>query len=107
MKRNKMLGKPHILSLFHNKFNKFNNTGTPMFIGHYHLAHSVVIGKQVHVPTSGWQKTVIYLYWTWKQHMFFYGIKATLFHKKLISRTGSHSLIIGLSNGVYLNIFHH
>ena len=26
-KRDKMLVKPCILSLFHNKFNKFNNTG--------------------------------------------------------------------------------
>ena len=25
-KRDKMLGKPHILSLFRNEFNKFNNT---------------------------------------------------------------------------------
>ena len=27
-KRDKMQGWPRILSLFHNKFNKFNNTGT-------------------------------------------------------------------------------
>ena len=29
-KRDKMLGLPIILSLFHNKFNKFNNTGARM-----------------------------------------------------------------------------
>ena len=30
-KRDKMLGLPSILSLFHNEFNKFNNTGARMF----------------------------------------------------------------------------
>ena len=29
-KRDKMRGLPSILSLFHNEFNKFNNTGTRM-----------------------------------------------------------------------------
>ena len=29
-KRDKMKGLPSILSLFHNKFNKFNNTGAGM-----------------------------------------------------------------------------
>ena len=35
-KRNKMLGKPHILSLFCNAFNKFNNTRAQMFDSIYH-----------------------------------------------------------------------
>ena len=30
-KRDKILGKPRIVSLFINSFNKFNNTGTRMF----------------------------------------------------------------------------
>ena len=36
-KRDKMLGKPHILSLFHNKFNIFNNTRARMLVSIYHM----------------------------------------------------------------------
>ena len=36
-KRDKMLGKPHILSLFPNSFNKFNNTGARMLDSIYHI----------------------------------------------------------------------
>ena len=32
-----MLGKPHILSLFYNLFNKFNNTGARMLDSIYHM----------------------------------------------------------------------
>ena len=35
-KRDKMLGKPRILSLFRNKFNTFNNTGAQMLFSNYH-----------------------------------------------------------------------
>ena len=35
-KRDKMLGLSSILSLFHNKFNKFNNTGGGMLDSIYH-----------------------------------------------------------------------
>ena len=35
--RGKMLGLSSILSLFRNKFNKFNNTGTRMFDSIYHM----------------------------------------------------------------------
>ena len=35
-KSNTMLGLPSILSLFRNKFNKFNNTGTRMLDSIYH-----------------------------------------------------------------------
>ena len=36
-KRDKMRGKPRILSLFHNKFNKFNNTEARMLDSIYHM----------------------------------------------------------------------
>ena len=36
-KRNKMRGLPIILSLFRNKFNKFNNTGARMLDSIYHM----------------------------------------------------------------------
>ena len=36
-KRDKMRGLPPILSLFHNKFNKFNNTRTGMLDSIYHM----------------------------------------------------------------------
>ena len=37
-KRDKMRGLPSILSLFHNKFNKFNNTRAQMLDSIYHMA---------------------------------------------------------------------
>ena len=36
-KRDKMLSKPHILSLFRNVFNKFNNTGARMLDSIYRM----------------------------------------------------------------------
>ena len=36
-KRDKMRGLPSILSLFLNKFNKFNNTGAQMLDSFYHM----------------------------------------------------------------------
>ena len=36
-KRDKMLGKPRILSLFRNEFNKFNNTRARMLDSIYHM----------------------------------------------------------------------
>ena len=36
-KRDKMRGLPSILSLFHNEFNKFNNTGARMLDSFYHM----------------------------------------------------------------------
>ena len=36
-KRDKMRGLPIILSIFRNKFNNFNNTGTRMLDSIYHL----------------------------------------------------------------------
>ena len=36
-KRNKMQGLPSILSLFHNEFNKFNNSGARMLDSFYHM----------------------------------------------------------------------
>ena len=35
--RDKMRGLPRILSLFHNEFNKFNNTGARMLDSIYHM----------------------------------------------------------------------
>ena len=37
-KRDKMRGLPSILSVFHNEFNKFNNTGARMLDSIYHMA---------------------------------------------------------------------
>ena len=37
LKRDKMLGKPRILSLFHNEFNKFNNTRAGMLDSIYYV----------------------------------------------------------------------
>ena len=37
-KRDKMRGLPSILSLFRNKFNKFNHTGAQMFNSIYNMA---------------------------------------------------------------------
>ena len=36
-KRDKMRGLPRILFLFHNEFNKFNNTGAQMLDSIYHM----------------------------------------------------------------------
>ena len=36
-KSDKMLNKPRILSLFHNKFDKFNNTGAQTLDSIYHM----------------------------------------------------------------------
>ena len=36
-KRDKMRGKPSILSLFRNEFNKFNNTGAGMLDSTYYM----------------------------------------------------------------------
>ena len=36
-KRDKMLGLPSILSIFHNEFDKFNNTRARMFDSIYHM----------------------------------------------------------------------
>ena len=40
-KRDKMLGKPRILSLFPNSFNKFNNTRARMLDSIYHMTFSL------------------------------------------------------------------
>ena len=37
-KRDKMRGLPSILSFFHYKFNKFNNTGARMLDSFYHIS---------------------------------------------------------------------
>ena len=41
-KRDKMQGLPRILSLFRNKFNKFNNTGAQMLDSIYHMTLQLV-----------------------------------------------------------------
>ena len=41
-KRERMLGLPSILSLFRNKFNKFNNTGARMLDSIYHILLKIV-----------------------------------------------------------------
>ena len=41
-KRDTMRGLPSILSLFHNKFNKFNNTGARMLESIYHMTSKLI-----------------------------------------------------------------
>ena len=41
-KRDKMRGKPRILSLFRNEFNKFNNTRARMLDSIYHMTLSLL-----------------------------------------------------------------
>ena len=40
-KRDKMRGLPSILSLFHNEFNKFNNTRARMLDSIYHMTNTL------------------------------------------------------------------
>ena len=40
-KRDKMLGKPRILSLFRNEFNKLNNTRARMLNSIYHMTNTL------------------------------------------------------------------
>ena len=52
-KRDKMLGKPRILSLFRNEFNKFNNTRARMLDSIYHMTNTL--------KSHFWRKNVILL----------------------------------------------
>ena len=52
-KGDKMLGKPHILSLFPNSFNKFNNTRARMLDSIYHMTNTL--------KSHFWRKNVIIL----------------------------------------------
>ena len=52
-KRDKMQGLPSILSLFRNKFNKFNNTRARMLDSIYHMANTF--------KSHFWRKNVIIL----------------------------------------------
>ena len=49
-KRDKMLGKPRILSLFPNSFNKFNNTRARMLDSIYHMTNTL--------KSDFWRKTL-------------------------------------------------
>ena len=51
-KRDKMRGLPSILSLFRNKFNKFNNTGARMLDSIYHMALRSLLNFISGVKTS-------------------------------------------------------
>ena len=53
-KRDKIRGLPSILSLFHNEFNKFNNTRARMLDPIYHMALD-------HFEPHFWRKNVIIL----------------------------------------------
>ena len=52
-KRDKMRGLPSILSLFHNRFNKFNNTRAQMLDSIYHMTNPL--------KSDFWRKYVIIL----------------------------------------------
>ena len=51
-KSDKMQGMPSILSLFHDKFNKFNNTGTRMLDSIYHMVLKLIKNHILGVKTS-------------------------------------------------------
>ena len=52
-KRDKMRGLPSILSLFRNKFNKFNNTGAQMLDSIYHMTLKLFSNHIVGVKAFG------------------------------------------------------
>ena len=51
-KSDKMQGMPSILSLFHDEFNKFNNTGTRMLDSIYHMVLKLIKNHILGVKTS-------------------------------------------------------
>ena len=51
-KSDKMRGLPSILSLFHNKFNKFNNTGARMLDSIYHMTFKLLKNHFFGMTTS-------------------------------------------------------
>ena len=52
-KRYKMLGLPSILSLFRNKFNKFNNTGSRILNSIYHITLNLFLIHNFAIKTLG------------------------------------------------------
>ena len=46
-KKDKMRGLPSILSLYHNEFNKFNNTRARMLDSIYHMTLRLLLSKNV------------------------------------------------------------
>ena len=50
--KDKMRGLPSILSLFRNKFNKFNNTGERMLDSIYHMTSTLLKNRSFGVKTS-------------------------------------------------------
>ena len=48
LKKYKMKGLPSILSLFHNKFNKFNNTGVWLLDSFYHMTLKLILNHVLH-----------------------------------------------------------
>ena len=47
-----MRGLPNILSLFRNKFNKFNNTGTQLLNSIYHMTIKLLLNHVFHENTK-------------------------------------------------------
>ena len=54
-KRDKVLGLPSILSLFRNKFSKFNNTRARMLDSVYHMALTLFLFHIFRVKTLGFR----------------------------------------------------
>ena len=52
-KRDKMRGLPSILSLFRNKFNKFNRTGAQIFDSIYHMTINLLLKPQFLYRNAG------------------------------------------------------
>ena len=64
LKRDKMRGLPSILSLFHNSFNKLNNTRTRMLDSIYHMAFRLLRNQISGVKTSYFGIMKATLLWT-------------------------------------------
>ena len=69
---------------------------------HYHPEHYGLYPKAG--KYFGWQKTVVYLHWIRTQYIFYSDLKQ-IYYIKIFPTTGSHSLIIDLSNDVVFLIY--
>ena len=88
-KRDKMIGKPRILSLFRSKFNKFNNTGAPMLDSIYHMTLKLFWNHIFGVKTLGFchmqdiKSVISYFPKICKPLVFYWFYCMALFHSQM------------------------
>ena len=63
-KRDKMRGLPSILSLFHNEFNKFNNTRARMLDSIYHMTFNRLLWNLISV-VKRYHFAILYATFLW------------------------------------------